>query len=89
MFHVGTEAYLDHIRKAKSMVAVPIIASLNGTTLGGWVDYARQMEQAGADAIELNIYWIPTDMDLSGADVEQTYLDIVGAVRPPYKFPWR
>jgi dihydroorotate dehydrogenase (fumarate) len=87
MFHVGTEAYLDHIRKAKSMVAVPIIASLNGTTLGGWVDYARQMEQAGADAIELNIYWIPTDMDMSGADVEQAYLDIVNAVRAAVEIP--
>jgi dihydroorotate dehydrogenase (fumarate) len=87
MFHVGTEAYLDHIRKAKAMVDVPIIASLNGTTLGGWVDYARQMEQAGADAIELNIYWIPTDMDMSGADVEQAYLDIVNAVRAAVEIP--
>jgi dihydroorotate dehydrogenase (fumarate) len=86
-FHVGTDAYLDHIRQAKAMVEVPIIASLNGTTLGGWIDYARQMEEAGADAIELNIYWIPTDMDISGADVEQTYLDIVTAVKAAVQIP--
>ena len=86
-FHVGTEAYLDHIRKARAMVDIPIIASLNGATLGGWIDYARQIEDAGANAIELNIYWIPTDMDLSGAEVEQAYLDIVKAVKAAVQIP--
>jgi dihydroorotate dehydrogenase (fumarate) len=87
VFHVGTDAYLDHIRIAKTMVDVPIIASLNGFTLGGWTDYAKQMEEAGADAIELNIYWIPTDLEMSGADVEQHYLDVVHAVKAVVNIP--
>ncbi|MEO1093978.1 MAG: dihydroorotate dehydrogenase-like protein [Cyanobacteria bacterium J06638_28] len=87
IFHVGTEAYLDHIRAAKAMVDIPIIASLNGFTLGGWTDYARQMEVAGADAIELNIYWIPTEFDMSGAEVEQQYLDILQAVKQAIQIP--
>ena len=87
VFHVGTDAYLDHIRKAKAMVAIPIIASLNGFTLGGWTDYAQQMEAAGADAIELNIYWIPTDFDMSGADVEQHYIEVLGAVKSAVQIP--
>lgn len=87
IFHVGTDAYLDHIQKAKERVNIPIIGSINGTTIGGWIDYARQIEEAGADALELNIYWIPTDFDLSGADVEQHYLDILKAVRATVKIP--
>lgn len=87
IFHVGTQAYLDHIQKAKAMVDIPIIASLNGTTVGGWIDYAQQMQAAGADAIELNIYWIPTDFDLSGADVEQHYLDVLNAVEAAVSIP--
>ena len=66
---------------------MPIIGSLNGTSLGGWTDYAKKIEQAGADALELNIYYIPTDLDLSGADVEQTYIDILKAVRAAVKIP--
>jgi dihydroorotate dehydrogenase (fumarate) len=57
---IGPETYLCEIAAAKEAVAIPIIASLNGSTLGGWIDYAKQIEQAGADALELNIYWIPT-----------------------------
>ena len=87
VFHVGTDAYLDHIRIAKTMVDVPIIGSLNGFTLGGWTDYAKQIEEAGADAIELNIYWIPTDLDMSGADVEQHYFDVVPAVKDVVNIP--
>ncbi|MBE7382968.1 MAG: dihydroorotate dehydrogenase-like protein [Leptolyngbya sp. SIO1E4] len=87
IFHVGTDAYLDHIRAAKAMVDVPVIASLNGFTLGGWTDYARQMEAAGADAIELNIYWIPTDLEVSGADVEQQYIDILRTVKSAVQIP--
>ncbi len=62
-FYTGPEEYLNHIVKAKEAVDIPIIASLNGSTLGGWTDYARKIEQAGADAIECNIYFIPTNMD--------------------------
>ena len=87
IFHVGTDAYLDHIRQAKAMVDIPIIASLNGFTIGGWTDYARQMEAAGADAIELNIYWIPTDLDTPGEEVEQHYIEVLQAVKAAAQIP--
>jgi dihydroorotate dehydrogenase (fumarate) len=87
VFHLGPQEYLEHIRKAKEAVDIPIIASLNGTSLGGWTKFATQMEQAGADAIELNVYYIPTDMNLSGADVEQTYIDILQAVKTAVRIP--
>lgn len=87
VFHVGPETYLDHIRKAKESLDIPIIASLNGSTLGGWTSYARQIEQAGADALELNIYSIPTDPHLVGHQVEQTYLDILHAVKSSISLP--
>ncbi|MDA2920417.1 dihydroorotate dehydrogenase-like protein [Desulfobacterota bacterium AH_259_B03_O07] len=86
-FHVGPEGYLDHIRKAKSAVDIPIIASLNGHTIGGWIDYAQKIEQAGADAIELNIYHLPTDLDQRSEDVEQIYVDILKAVKSEVKIP--
>jgi dihydroorotate dehydrogenase (fumarate) len=86
-FHLGPDAYLKHIAQAKKAVKIPIIASLNGSSAGGWTQYARAFEQAGADAIELNIYNIPTDMDLSGAQVEETYLDILRAVKAEVTIP--
>jgi dihydroorotate dehydrogenase (fumarate) len=86
-FQLGPEEYLKHIAKAKAAVDVPIIASLNGSTVGGWTEYARQIEQAGADALECNIYFIPTDLDLSGAAVEQTYVDILHAVKTAVDIP--
>src|SRR5262245_10444910 len=86
-FLLGPEEYLEHIRKAKNAVDIPIIASLNGSSAGGWTDYARKIEQAGADALELNIYHIPTDMDQPGATIEQLYLDIVHAVKSVVKIP--
>ena len=86
-FHLGPEGYLKHIQQAKAAVRVPVIASLNGCSLGGWTDFARKIEQAGADALELNIYYIPSDLTLSGAEVEQTYLDILKAVRAVVKIP--
>jgi len=87
IFHVGSDEYLNHIRQAKENLNIPIIGSLNGSTLGGWLDYAQQIEQAGADALELNIYYIPTDLDIPGAEVEQNYLDILKAVRSEIKIP--
>ena len=87
IFHVGSDEYLSHIRQAKESLNIPIIGSLNGSTLGGWLDYAQQIEQAGADALELNIYYIPTDLDIPGAEVEQNYLDILKAVRSEIKIP--
>jgi dihydroorotate dehydrogenase (fumarate) len=86
-YKLGPEEYLDHIRKAKESVNIPIIASLNGSTLGGWTEYAKEMEKAGADAIELNIYYIPTDMTLSGSNVEQTYIDILRSVKSAIDVP--
>ena len=84
---VGPESYLDEIMAAKAAVSIPIIASLNGSTIGGWTDYARGIEEAGADALELNIYWIPTDPELTGADVETRYLEIVSQVKRVVSIP--
>jgi dihydroorotate dehydrogenase (fumarate) len=84
---LGAEDYLERIRKAKEAVAIPIIASLNGVSIGGWTDYANLIQEAGADALELNIYYIPTDPTLSGAEVEQTYLDILTMVKSLVTIP--
>src|ERR1039457_2360854 len=86
-FRLGPEGYLNHIRRAKEAVSVPIIASLNGTTVGGWTQYAKLIEQAGADALECNIYSIPTDPDLTSIAVEQQYLDILKAVKSVVTIP--
>jgi dihydroorotate dehydrogenase (fumarate) len=86
-FHVGPEQYLKHIAKAKAAVNIPIIASLNGSTPGGWTDYAKQIQQAGADALELNIYSIPTDLDVTAGEVENVYVDIVKAVKSSITIP--
>jgi dihydroorotate dehydrogenase (fumarate) len=86
-FRTGPEGYLCHIEAAKKLVGIPIIASLNGSTLGGWTKYARAMEDAGADAIECNIYFIPSDIDLPGLEVEQRYVDIVRAVKSAVRIP--
>jgi len=86
-FHLGPDDYLEHIRKAKAAVKIPIIASLNGTSVGGWIQYATQLEEAGADAIECNIYWIVTDPKMTSAEVEQHYLDIVQAVKTAVHIP--
>jgi dihydroorotate dehydrogenase (fumarate) len=86
-FQLGPEEYLEHIRKAKAAVNIPVIASLNGSTLGGWTEFAKQIQQAGADALELNIYYIPTDIHLTGAEVEKTYLDILKAVKSAVQIP--
>ena len=86
-FQLGPEAYLKHIRSAKEAVDIPIIASLNGSTVGGWTEYAKQIEQAGADALECNIYFIPTDMELTGATIEETYIEILRAVKSTTTIP--
>ncbi len=86
-YFLGPEEYLQHIAKAKDAVDIPIIASLNGSSEGGWTDFAKQMQRAGADALELNIYSIPTGMDLPGVEVEQTYLNIVKSVKSEVTIP--
>lgn len=86
-YNLGPAGYLEHIRKAKAALGIPVIASLNGTSSGGWVDYARQMEQAGADALELNVYFLPTDPHLTGAAVEQQYVELVRDVKAAVRIP--
>ncbi|MGB8760669.1 MAG: dihydroorotate dehydrogenase-like protein, partial [Candidatus Sulfotelmatobacter sp.] len=86
-FRLGPEGYLNHIRRAKTAVSVPIIASLNGTSLGGWTQYAKLIEQAGADALECNIYSIPTDPELTSTAVEQQYIEILKAVKSAVTIP--
>jgi dihydroorotate dehydrogenase (fumarate) len=86
-FRLGPDGYLNHIRRAKEAVRIPVIASLNGATVGGWASYAKQIEQAGADALECNIYSIPTDMDVPGVEVEQSYLEILKTVKSAVSIP--
>jgi len=86
-FQTGPEGYLNHIRKAKSSVSIPIVASVNGSTMGGWTKFAAEIERAGADAIECNIYYIPTDPSVSAEEVEKTYLDILQAVKSAVTIP--
>jgi len=86
-FRLGPEEYLEHIAKARKAVGIPIIASLNGSSAGGWTGYAKAIQQAGAQALELNIYYIPTDMNLSSAQIEQNYLDILKAVKSVVTIP--
>jgi dihydroorotate dehydrogenase (fumarate) len=86
-FRLGPDSYLEQIRRLKSAVAVPVIASLNGTTPAGWLRYGKLMQEAGADALELNVYYIPTDAKESAADVEKRTLDIVRAVKAEVKIP--
>ena len=86
-YKLGPEEYLAHLGKLKEAVDIPVIASLNGATVGGWVDYAKQIEQAGADALELNIYLIAADPKLSSTDLERRYLEILQAVRGAVKIP--
>ena len=86
-YKLGPDAYLEHIRKAKAAVKIPIIGSLNGVSTGGWIGYAKKIEQAGADGLELNVYFIPTDPVMSGAQVEQMYADLVRDVRASVKIP--
>ncbi len=84
---IGPDAYLEHIFRAKQAVGIPIIASLNGVSSGGWTRYAKEMEGAGADALELNIYYMPTDLDLPGSEVEAIYTDLVREVRGTISIP--
>ncbi len=85
--HAGPERYLTLVRRAVAAVDLPIIASLNGTTNEGWIEYAKQIEQEGAAGIELNVYFLPTDPAMTGGTVERRYLEILGAVRAAVSIP--
>jgi dihydroorotate dehydrogenase (fumarate) len=86
-YSFGPERYLDIVRRAKAAIGIPVIASLNAVSYTGWVDYARGLQQAGADAIELNIYFIPADLAMTGRDVERQYLDVLAAVKASVSLP--
>jgi dihydroorotate dehydrogenase (fumarate) len=86
-YAVGTGQYLEIIRQAKEKVDIPIIASLNGITPEGWIEYAKDIEQAGADGLEINVYFIPADLRLTSADVENRYLEIVKMIRESVNIP--
>ena len=86
-YNVGPDDYLELIHKAKQAVQIPVIGSLNGYSTGGWVGYAKKIEQAGADALELNVYYLPTDLNLTGQELEQSYIDLVRDVRSQIHIP--
>ncbi|MDH3246332.1 MAG: dihydroorotate dehydrogenase-like protein [Saprospiraceae bacterium] len=86
-FHVSLEEYLEILHKASNSVGIPIIASLNGISESGWIEYAVQMEKAGAKGIELNIYYIPATVNISGSEVEKRYLDVLRAVKSCVSVP--
>ncbi len=86
-YSTGPDRYLQNLTAAKNQLRIPVIASLNGTSTGGWTHYANLLEEAGADALELNIYLIAADPDTSGADVEDQYLQLVAAVRNTIEIP--
>jgi len=84
---IGPDEYLEHLRRVKSAVSVPVLASLNGSTLGGWLSYARLLQGAGADGLELHLYHAASDMHLSGAEVEREYVQILREVRRTVSIP--
>ena len=86
-YNLEPDTYLEHVHRVKKAVSVPVIGSLNGVSPGGWVEYAKGIEEAGADALELNIYYLPTDIDLSSAEVEDVYVSLVKEVRLQVKIP--
>ncbi len=86
-YSVGPDGYLRRLEQAKAAVSIPVMGSLNGATTGGWVRYARLIEEAGADALELNIYFVAADAGMSARDVEQRYLDLVAEVRASVSIP--
>jgi len=86
-YNLGPEGYLEHLRKAKAAVSIPIIGSLNGISTGGWIEYAKKIEAAGADALELNIFHIPTDPEMNGEQVERMYLELAANVQASVRIP--
>lgn len=86
-YNVGPDEYLDLIYKAKKSIEIPVIASLNGVSSGGWIDFAKRMEQAGADALELNMYYVVADPAITSQELEQNYIDLVSNVRQQIQIP--
>ncbi|MDP2976385.1 MAG: dihydroorotate dehydrogenase-like protein [Anaerolineales bacterium] len=86
-YSIGPESYLQHLRRVKKAVTIPVIGSLNGVSTGGWIDYARMIEDAGADALELNIYYLSFDPKISSAELEATYANLVSNVKAKINIP--
>lgn len=86
-YYLGPEEYLEHIRKAKAALSIPVIGSLNGVSSSGWTKYAKLIEEAGADAIELNVYYLATDIDTDGREIEEIYLRNLKEVKSAVKIP--
>lgn len=86
-YNLGPEEYVGLIHKAKQSLGIPVIGSLNGVSTGGWIKYAKKIEEAGADALELNVYYIPTDPNLAGDDVENRYFEVLNAVKSTIRIP--
>jgi dihydroorotate dehydrogenase (fumarate) len=86
-YNVGPKSYLDHLSKTKRVLRIPVIGSLNGVSIGGWIRYAKEMEDAGADALELNIYFLPTSLDVEGSDIERSYCELLRRVKEQVKIP--
>jgi dihydroorotate dehydrogenase (fumarate) len=86
-YNLGPDEYIELLHKAKQSLQIPVIGSLNGITVGGWISYAKKMQQAGADAIELNVYYIPTDPFLPSEEVENRYFEVLHAVKSSVTIP--
>jgi dihydroorotate dehydrogenase (fumarate) len=86
-FRLDPDAYLEHVRKAKAVLGIPLVASLNGATPGDWTVYARLIEEAGADALELNLHQLPFDLEVSGEELERLYLELIHEVRHRTSIP--
>lgn len=86
-YNLGPDGYLEHIRRTKEAVSIPVIASLNGFSNGGWIDYARQIQEAGADALELNVYYIAADPLQDSATVEVNYVELIREIRKTVTIP--
>jgi dihydroorotate dehydrogenase (fumarate) len=86
-YRTGPDSYLEHVRRAKEALSIPLIASLNGVSTGGWIRYAKQIEEAGADALELNVYYLSTDSEISGGEIEQMYTELVSDVTGSIDIP--
>ena len=86
-YSIGPDKYLDHIRKVKNAINIPVIGSLNGVTTGGWIEYAQKIEQAGADALELNLYYLATDPDMTSSTLEDNYINLVKDIRQQINIP--
>lgn len=86
-YNTGPEEYLELLRKAKAGLEIPVIGSLNGVSVGGWTSYAKKIEEAGADALELNVYYIPADVNIPGTEIERQYIDLLKSIKKSIRIP--